>query len=86
MLVTEPGNLDAPVAFIFFDSEKKEIDMIKITDAVAENHELLDRTSKMGGFCRMDLRDRGRADSKRGDAGMVLQSVRNPQRRRLQRQ
>lgn len=68
-LVTEPGNLDAPVAFIFYDSEKKVADLIRFTDTIAENHELLDRASNTGEFCRMDLRDRGRADSKRAMPG-----------------
>ena len=68
-LVTEPGNPDAPIAFLFEQQDKDAVlEVHKFAEEVFENPDLLDRAVDYAiehPVCRMDLRDRGRADSKR---------------------
>ena len=72
-LVTEPGNPDAPIAFLFEQQDDKNIvETHRYADDVFENPDLLDRAVDYAiehPICRMDLRDRGRADSKRAMPG-----------------
>ena len=72
ILVTEPGNLDALIAFVFIDQEKKNEALTEAAQLIADDpNRLDDAVDSTGGFCRVDLRDRGRADSKRAMPGWV---------------
>lgn len=69
VLVSEPGNLNAPIAFLFEQQEKSMVAEIHQYAAdIFENPDLLDRAVDYAiehPICRMDLRDRGRESSTR---------------------
>ena len=74
LLVTEPGNLDAPIAFLFHNQESTDPTEMQFARLIAANPDRLDYAVDYGTehpVCRMDLRDRGRTGALRPMPGWV---------------
>lgn len=72
ILVTERGDRDKMIAFLFIDQERKNEALIDAASMIADEPQTLDgMIPSTGDFCRIDLRDRGRSESTRAVPGWI---------------